>query len=223
MKVVAFADLDRAPAFTPLEALTVCKRLMSTDADRCPHNKQMLGNCGHLAACCYGFSALGFNDAASAWHGAPRKYKRRGLEKMIEAPAGALLWWTGGSKGFGHVGISDGKGNILATDLPNENRMGRFAIDRVTDRFTKLEPAGWTPPFFGGAAGDNRRPPKLPGHVEDAAHERVAKRLVEAQQDVIASARRGLLKGPSPKQEQAYRDFIAQAREEIRRAKQLLK
>jgi hypothetical protein len=223
MRVVAFEELDRVPAFTPLEALTVCKRLMTTGADRCPHNRPMLGNCGHLAACCYGFSALGFHDAAAAWFGAPRKYKRRGLDKMVEAPAGAVVWWTKGSQGFGHVGISDGKGNILATDLPTENRMGRFPIDRVTDRFTQLEPAGWTPPFFGNAGSDNRRPPKLPGHVEDAAHERVAKRLIEAQQDVIASAKRGLLNDPSPQQERAYRDFISQARAEIRRARELLK
>jgi len=59
------------------------------------------------------------------------------------------VWWTGGSNGFGHVGISDGQGNILATDLPNTNRMGRFPIDQVAERFTLVEPAGWTPPFFG--------------------------------------------------------------------------
>ena len=223
MQVVTFEDLDRVPAFSPVEALTVCRRLMRTGADRCPHNKGMEGNCGHLAACCYGFSALGFNDASSAWFGAPRKYKRRGLDKMVKAPAGALVWWTGGSNGFGHVGISDGQGNILATDLPNTNRMGRFPIDQVTERFALVEPAGWTPPFFGSAASDNRRPPKLPGHVEDSTHQRIAKRLIESQQDVIASARRGLLKDPSPQQEQAYRDLIHQARLEIRRVKDVMK
>jgi hypothetical protein len=222
MKVVVFETLDRVPAFSPVEALTVCKRLMSTGTDRCPHNKVMEGNCGHLAACCYGFSALGFNDAASAWFGAPRKYKRRGLDKMVEAPAGALVFWTKGSKGFGHVGISDGRGNILATDLPTTSRMGRFPIEKVTDRFTLCEPAGWTPPFFGNAASDNRRPPKLPGHVEDSAHQRIAKRLIESQQDVIASARRGLLKNPSQQQETTYRDVIRQARLEIRRLRDLV-
>ena len=223
MKVVTFKDLDRVPTFTPVEALTVCKRLMDTGADRCPHNKGMEGNCGHLVACCYGFSALGFHDAASAWFGAPDKYKRRGLDRMVNAPAGALVFWTKGSQGFGHVGISDGKGNILATDLPTTNRMGRFPIDKVTDRFTQVEPAGFTPPFFGNAASDNRRPPKLPGHVEDTAHQRIAKRLIEAQQDVIASAKKGLMKNPSPQQEHILRDMIAQARAEIRHAKELLK
>ena len=222
MKVVAFENLDRVPAFSPVEALTVCKRLMRTGADRCPHNRGMEGNCGHLVACCYGFSALGFNDAASAWFGSPRKYKRRGLDAMLEAPAGALVFWTKGSEGFGHVGISDGRGNILGTDLPERNRMGKFPIDKVTDRFTLVEAAGWTPPFFGNAPADNRRPPKLPGHVEDSAHQRIAKRLVEAHQDVIASARRGLLKDPSPQQEQAYRDIVQRARLEIRRVRDQL-
>ena len=223
MKVVTFEDLDRVPVFSPVEALTVCKRLMSTGADRCPHNKGMEGNCGHLVACCYGFSALGFTSAASAWFGAPSKYKRHGLDRMVESPAGALVFWTKGSQGFGHVGISDGRGNILATDLPNTNRMGRFPIDQVTDRFTLVEPAGFTPPFFGNAPADNRRPPKLPGHAEDAAHERIAKRLIESQQDMIAAARRGLLKDPSPQQEQAYRDIIQEIRLEIRRVRDRLK
>jgi hypothetical protein len=223
MKVVASEGLDRVPTFSPVEALTVCKRLMRTGADRCPHNKGMEGNCGHLAACCYGFSALGFTSAASAWFGAPKKYKRRGLDKMVQAPAGALVFWTGGSEKFGHVGISDGKGNILATDLPTTNRMGRFPIAQVTDRFTRLEPAGWTPPFFGNAPADNRRPPKLPGHVEDQAHERIAKRLLESQQDIIAAARRGLQHDPSPQQKEAYNDVIEETRREIRRIRDRLK
>ncbi|MGH8938501.1 MAG: hypothetical protein ACRDV2_04045 [Actinomycetes bacterium] len=42
-------------------------------------------------------------------------------------------------------------------------------------------------------------------------------------EDVIASARRGLLKNPSPQQEEAYRDFIDQARVEIRRVRDLMK
>jgi hypothetical protein len=183
----------------------------------------MEGNCGHLVACCYGFSALGFTSAASAWFGAPSKYKRRGLDRMVEAPAGALVFWTKGSQGFGHVGISDGKGNTLATDLPNTNRMGRFPIAQVTDRFTLVEPAGFTPPFFGNAPADNRRPPKLPGHADDEAHERIAKRLIESQQDIIASARRGLLKNPSPQQEEAYTEIIEQTRREIRRIRDQLK
>ena len=222
MRVVAFKDLDRVPTFSPVEALTVCKRLSKTGADRCPHNRTLEGNCGHLAACCYGFSALGFTSAASAWRGAPPKYRRRGLDKMVKAPAGALVFWTGGSKEFGHVGISDGKGNIFGTDLPDTNRMGRFPIEKVTDRFTLCEPAGWTLPFFGAAPSDNRRPPKLPGHVEDSPHKRIAKRLIESQQDVIASARRGLMKDPSPKLEQVYRDVIRQARLEIQRVRDLV-
>jgi hypothetical protein len=45
----------------------------------------------------------------------------------------------------------------------------------------------------------------------------------ESQQDIIASARRGLLKNPSPQQEQAYREIIEQTRIEIRRVRDQLK
>jgi len=122
MQVVTFEDLDRVPAFSPVEALTVCRRLMRTGADRCPHNKGMEGNCGHLAACCYGFSALGFNDASSAWFGAPRKYKRRGLDKMVKAPAGAQ---TGGPpRGTTPVEIAvTGAGALASTRTDQGDRV----------------------------------------------------------------------------------------------------
>lgn len=222
MKVVATKFLDREPPFSPVEALVICKRMSENGIRVCPHNKGLEGRCGHLVACNYGYSALGFETAADGWRGAPRKYRRESMDKMKEAPAGALVWWTGGSEGAGHVGISDGKGRIFGTDLPDTGRLGRFPIDKVTDEFTLLVPAGWTFPHFGMAAGDNRRPPKLPDKADDLPHERIAKRLIEAAQDVIASAKRGLTFDPTPELEKAYRDLIKQARKDIARARALL-
>lgn len=223
MKLVATEGLDRMPAFTPVEALVICKRMTENGAKQCPHGNGMHRACGHLVACNYGFAALGFQTAASAWFGAPKKVKRHGLDKMLAAPAGALVFWTQGSlpDKAGHVGIADGKGNIFGTDLPDDSRFGRFPIEKVTDRFTLLEPVGWTFPFFGNAPSDNRRPPKLPGKAEDLAHERIAKRLIESAQDVIASAKRGLMLNPPPEFERAYRDLIKQAKQEIARVRGL--
>jgi hypothetical protein len=221
MKVVAFKFLDRRPLFTPLEALAVCKQMVKTDPDTCPHGKPVIGQCGHFTACNYGFLNLGCN-AIDGWKGAPKKYRHHGIDKMKQAPAGALVFWSGGSEGFGHVGISDGKGHIFGTDLPTTNHFGKFAIDQVVAAFgNQHEPAGWTFPYFPLAGSDDRHPPKLSDHVE-TAQERVMKRLIAAAQDVIAAAKRGLAHDPSPELKAAYRSAIKQAREQIKAAQALL-
>jgi hypothetical protein len=224
MKVVAFSFLDRPPIFTPLEALAVCKLMVKNDPATCPHGKKVHRGCGHFTACNYGFGALGFNFAADAWRGAPKKLKHHGLDKMVQAPAGALVFWTGGSAPdhAGHVGIADGKGNIFGTDLPDTNHFGRFPIDQVTDRFTEAVPAGWTFPFFPAASNDNRHPPKLPNSHEDTAHQRITKKLIEDAQDTIAAAKRGLTHDPSPELEAAYHRAITEAKQQIARIRGLV-
>jgi hypothetical protein len=46
--------------------------------------------------------------------------------------------------------------------------------------------------------------------------------MIAAQQDIIAAARRGLLKDPTPALQKVYHDIIEQARQEIRQARELL-
>lgn len=222
MKVVAFKFLDKRPIFTPLEALAVCKLMIKNDVSTCPHGKPVNGQCGHFTACNYGFANLGC-DAFAAWKITPTKYRRHGIDKMVDSPAGALLFWSGGTHGFGHVGISDGKGRLFGTDLPNMNHYGRVQIDQVVALFGHVhEPAGWTFPFFAAAGSDNRHPPKLSASHEVSAQERVVQRLINAAQDAIAAAKKGLAHDPSPELGVAYRAALKQARTQLRAAEALL-
>jgi hypothetical protein len=223
MKVVAFSFLDRPPIFTPLEALAVCKLMIKNDPASCPHGTKVNGGCGHFTACNYGFANLGAHRAVDAWRAMPKKYKHHGLDQMLKAPAGALVFWTGGSAPLhaGHVGIADGKGNIYGTDLPDTNHFGRFPIEQVPDRFPLDIPAGWTFPFFVGGK-DTRHPPKLPNSREDTAHERIVKQLIKDAQDAIAAAKRGLTHDPSPELEAAYRRAISEAKQQIARIQDLV-
>lgn len=60
----------------------------------------------------------GARSASIAWSEAD--YKHAGDRNP---PAGALVYWTGGSKGFGHAAISDGKGNIYTTHVGGRVRL----------------------------------------------------------------------------------------------------
>jgi hypothetical protein len=51
-------------------------------------------------------------DATAAY----RKAKAAGLVRQGPAPRGAIGWWTGGSRGHGHVAISAGGGKWVTTD-----------------------------------------------------------------------------------------------------------
>lgn len=216
MKVVAHEFLPRPPAFTPLQALAMCQQMVRDDPAECPHGKDMFRGCAHMTACNYGFANYGVLFAVDLWQTMKPSYKHHGLDKMKEAPAGALLFWTGGSAPdhAGHVGIADGKGNIYGTDLPEERHFGKVRIEEVSANFTLDVPAGWTFPYFQLAKMDNRPAPDITP-TDDSAHRRVVKRLIAAEHDVIAAAKRGLGHEPVPELEAAYRKAIQQARARI--------
>jgi len=147
------------PFFSPVEALRLSRRMMRERVQVCPHHMNppddgLGGMCAHIVACNYGYLTCGFDDAISMWRGIPDKYRRHGIAKMRTAPAGALLFWEGGSDLHGHVAISDGTGNVLSTDLPDPGFMGRVRVDDV---FPAQEPKGWTFPFFELAPIDHAR------------------------------------------------------------------
>jgi len=69
--------------------------------------------------------AARYGDAATAWRNT--KLRRTGTP-----PAGAPIWWTGGSRGYGHVTISAGGGYCYSTDVPGKGRVGKIAISALT-------------------------------------------------------------------------------------------
>ncbi|HYJ68106.1 MAG TPA: hypothetical protein VEX15_10650 [Nocardioidaceae bacterium] len=217
-EIVRYKFLPREPAFTPLEALTLAAERAKKGVRSCSHHDKIEGMCAHIAGCTYGFATCGADDAISLWHALPDKFRRHGIERMRKAPAGALLFWSGGSEGHGHAGIADGRGNILGTDRPTMGEFGRADIDRIEADFG-LTPKGWSFPFFELAASDNRRPPEVRGHRRPETGN--VDRFIASQHDAIAAAKRAIVARPSAEADRVLRKLIRQSGDQITLARTL--
>lgn len=78
-----------------------------------------------------------YPDAATAWTHATGK--RRGDRTP---PAGAAVYWTGGSQGYGHVAISVGGGKVRSSDAGGAGRVSTVPVKWIT-REWGLKYAGW--------------------------------------------------------------------------------
>lgn len=77
----------------------------------------------------------GTPSASAAWANA--RYKRAGTP-----PRGFPVYWTGGSRGYGHIAISDGGGWCWTTDYRRDGRVDRVPIATIT-RNWGLHYRGW--------------------------------------------------------------------------------
>jgi len=98
------------------------------------------GHCAHSVACAYGRSSSGWN-AIDGWYKTPAKYRHSG-KKAKTAPRGAFQFWAGGSQGYGHVTLANGRGHCWGVDLPDSGRIGLVATDEVARRWG-LRYLGW--------------------------------------------------------------------------------
>lgn len=82
-----------------------------------------------------------YPSAAAQWRAA--KYRHPGDRRP---PKGAPVFWTGGSKGFGHVAISTGGGTVLvrSTDQTATGRVSEVSLTQVERSWGNLTYAGWT-------------------------------------------------------------------------------
>lgn len=104
------------------------------------------GMCGQFCAAMYGYGASGYNDAVVQWQSIPGRLKTPG---SLNAPAGALVFWGGGSKGHGHVAIADGLGSCFSIDILGAGTVGRVSTGTITARWG-LPVLGWSYPYFQG-------------------------------------------------------------------------
>lgn len=81
-----------------------------------------------------------FGSAAAAWVGAELKHP---VSSGMQVPRGAPVFWTGGSKGFGHVAIGTGNGMCWSSDAAGAGRTAKVNIDELTTRF-RIDFKGWT-------------------------------------------------------------------------------
>jgi hypothetical protein len=216
---VRYAFLPREPVFTPQEAIKLSRERAHAGATSCPHHGSVLGMCAHNVGCNYGFATCGAGDAISLWRGLPEKYRRRGIEPMLQAPAGSLLFWSGGSEGHGHAGIADGEGKVFCTDRPASGRFGRVPIGDIQATWG-LKPEGWAFPFFEAAPSDVREPPKLATAQPERQTPNIDA-IIRSGQDTIAAAKRAITARERPADAKVLRKIVDAARDQITLAKPL--
>lgn len=86
----------------------------------------------------YGVPSDGSQDATEA-----RSRTKVRLDCLgTEAPRGALLWWTGGSQGHGHVAIADGKGGVWSVDIKRHGYWDHVPFQTIHDSWPLLKWAG---------------------------------------------------------------------------------
>jgi len=78
-----------------------------------------------------------YPDATTAW-----KHTNDRHPGDHNPPRGSAVYWTGGSKGFGHIATSLGKGKVRSTDAGGKGRVATVSIAWV-NRNWNMPYAGW--------------------------------------------------------------------------------
>jgi hypothetical protein len=101
---------------------------------------------------CLRFTRLAFDrgpfylSASDAWRGADHKHL---TEDGLKVPRGTPVFWLGGSKGYGHVAVSAGKGLCWSTDWGGAGQVNLARINDITKQW-RLDLVGWTEDLNGG-------------------------------------------------------------------------
>lgn len=106
-----------------------------------------VGMCDNFVANMFGYSASGYPTAINHWNSIPSQDKHPG---DMNAPAGALMFWGGGSAG--HVALSDGHGGIFSTDYPSPGIVSHVDASVISKSWGKPY-LGWSVPVFQGQVG----------------------------------------------------------------------
>lgn len=105
-----------------------------------------VGRCDEFVAKMYGFGSSGYATAVKNWEATPSGLKHPG---DYNAPVGALMYWSGGRTGAGHVAISLGNGSIISTDATGPGVVGQISARVPTDQWGHPY-LGWAFPYFQG-------------------------------------------------------------------------
>lgn len=82
----------------------------------------------------------GYPDASTAW----KHTNDRHPGDRTNIPRGAAVYWTGGSKGFGHAALSLGNGKIRSTDAAGRGVVGTRTLEWFDQNWPSLRYAGWS-------------------------------------------------------------------------------
>lgn len=110
---------------------------------------ETLANCSATKTCSPGYclwqcqewleSPHAYPDASSQWRASKHQHPGNGMD----APAGAPIFWTGGSHGYGHIAIADGTGKCWSTDQQSSGKVALVPISEIKSDWG-LPIAGWT-------------------------------------------------------------------------------
>lgn len=106
-----------------------------------------VGMCGQFCAAMYGYGFSGYGDAFIQWQKIPGALKFPG---RTDAPPGALVFWSGGSRGHGHVAIAVGDGTCFSIDIGGPGTVTRVPTDTISRRWG-MPYLGWSVPYFQGS------------------------------------------------------------------------
>lgn len=95
-----------------------------------------------------------YNDAADAWRATNDRHPGD-----RNPPRGSMVYWTGGSNGYGHIAVSRGDGTVRSTDAGGAGKVATVSLGWVENNWG-LPYAGWawdvnevTIPHAAGAGG----------------------------------------------------------------------
>lgn len=123
-----------------------------------------VGYCLRFARTCAGAPG-GVSNAYLAWMNAKRKHISG------TPPKGAMVFWSGGAKKYGHVAVSAGGGRCWSTDIDRPGKVDLVGIAELGARWPNLKLIGWTEDINGTTiSGLTPPPPAQPKlHVGDLA------------------------------------------------------
>jgi hypothetical protein len=101
--------------------------------------------CLNLMAQAYGYSHSGVTYAIDHFRKAPASMKHTDRNP----PAGALVFWTTGSRA-GHVALSLGNGMVASNDIRGDGKVAIVPMDEIDEKWG-ADYQGWTPPHFPAA------------------------------------------------------------------------
>lgn len=104
------------------------------------------GMCGQFCAAMYGYGFSGYRDAVVQWQQIPAGLKSPG---RTDEPPGALVFWSGGSQGHGHVAIAVGDGSCWSIDIAGPGTVSRAPVRSISQSWG-LPYLGWSVPYFQG-------------------------------------------------------------------------
>lgn len=97
-----------------------------------------VGLCLQRCRLVYGIPARD-QSASEAWSRAKYRHTEGG-----HSPAGAFEFWTGGSKGYGHIAISAGGGWCWSTDIERRGYFDLVPTSVISQKWRNQKYVGWT-------------------------------------------------------------------------------